>query len=98
MMASRRRQGSVAHYLSVSPLYLSVSFLFFPSSFTFSVRFTAEFSSFRFSSLFFLFTWVMGSCLLGCPAGLGIYDFWEGGPEQKTKGPKPKFFFLKNLT
>ena len=80
---------------SASGLSGSLSFCLASLSlcFTFSVRFTAEFFFF-----FYLFTWVMGSCLLGCPAGLGIYDFWEVGPEQKTKGPKPIFFFLKNLT
>ena len=58
-------------YLSVSPHYLSVSFLFiFPSSFSFSVRFIAE---------FFFFDMGHGLLLLGWPAGLGIQDFWEGG-------------------
>ena len=41
---------------------------------------------FKFSFFFFifliLFTWVMGSYLLGWPAGLGIHE----GLELKTKG------------
>ena len=78
-------------YLPVSPHYLSVSFLFiFPSSFSFSVRFIAE---------FFFLTWVMGSCSWAGRLGLEFKIFGKG-VELKTKGgPKLKtkliFFFRK---
>lgn len=53
--------------ISVSPLYLSVSFIFFyPSSFAFSVRFTAEFSFLIFMGHGLLppglAAWAMGCC------------------------------------
>ena len=93
MMPSRRRLGSVAHYLSVSPLYLSVSFLFFfPSSFTFSVRFTAEF--------FFFFFYLHGSWALASWAarlGLEFMIFGRGGLSKKLRGPSLYFLGKFNL-
>ena len=85
-------------YLSVSPHYLSISFLFiFPSSFTFSVRFTVEFSSFFFFLFLFffyffflLFTWVMGSYSWAGQLGLEFRIFGRG-TELKTQ---PIFFFF----
>ena len=66
-LASRQRLGSVAYYLFVSRVTISLFpfffFSFLSSSFTFFIRFTAEFSFFYFIIIIiiFLFTWVMGS-------------------------------------
>ena len=94
MMASRWRLGSLSHVASISGLSGSLSLcltsqslclaslsLCFLSSSSFFFRLSLSPLGLLLSYLFmYLFTWVMGSCLLGWPAGLGIQDFWEGGP------------------
>ena len=79
--------SSLSLSLSVSPHYLC--FLAFYFSFFLQLSPLGLLLSF-----FFFFTWVMGSCLLGWPAGLAIL---EGARAKNQGGPSPNYF-LKNLT
>ena len=63
-LASRQRLGSVAYYLFVSRVTISLFpfffFSFLSSSFTFFIRFTAEFSFFLFYYYYYYFFIYMG--------------------------------------